>query len=101
MSDDKVEVQIQSGDDGIGHGAPDADSVVTSDEAHEAALKDLLAYREEFIKKFPMRCLVFAALPEKSVNPIVVYDGDILDYTALSTTVARELRKRVLERIGG
>lgn len=96
MSDIKDEVQIPEN-----AGAPNAESVTTSDELYEAALKELLEYREAFIKKFAIRCLVFAALPEKNQNPIVVYDGDALDYTALSTTVARELRKRILDRIGG
>ena len=85
----------------FGSPAPGADPVVTKDEVYEAALKELLEYREAFIKKYNIRCLLFAALPEKNENPIVVFDGEVLDYTALATTVARELRKRVLDRIGG
>ncbi len=79
-----------------------ADNIKTKDEEiYNAALNDLLEYRKKFVEKYDMRCLVFSVLPENDQNPMVVFDGDILDYTALATTVARELRKRILDRIGG
>ena len=48
-----------------------------------------------------IRSLVITAIKEDSDQPVVIYHGDQLEYTALAVTVAKVLRQRILNRIDG
>lgn len=62
----------------------------------------ILNLKKSFLEKQPnIKCLVITALEDDSDQPVVVYHGDQLEYTALADTVAKVLRKRVIDRIGG
>jgi len=60
------------------------------------ALKDMILNSTENVE-----CLVFAAKLKDGKNPAVVLSGEQLDFTELSVAVAKNLRQRVMNRIGG
>lgn len=63
-------------------------------------LTKILDFKNELAKEFDID-LVFSAIKKDSEYPIVVYHGDTIRYTALSSTVAKELRGRIIAAIDG
>ena len=71
-------------------------------EEHPVLVDKILDLRKQLLKDQPnIRCLVITALEEESDQPVVVYHGDQLEYTAMAVTVAKVLRKRILDRVDG
>lgn len=69
---------------------------------HPALVDKILDLRKHLLEDQPnIKCLVITALEEESDQPVVVYHGDQLEYTAVAVTVAKVLRQRVLDRIDG
>ena len=73
-----------------------------NEEKHPVLIDKILDLRKQLLNDQPnIRCLIITALEEESDQPVVVYHGDQLEYTAMSVAVARVLRKRVIDRIDG
>lgn len=65
----------------------------------DALMKEMLEIRENLKEKYDIKCMTFAALLDDSDTPIVVFDGDKLNYTQLATQVAKRFRNDILKLI--
>lgn len=68
---------------------------------HPEVVNKILELRKNLLTSHPnIKCLVITALENDSDQPVVIYHGEQLEYTALAVTAAKVLRERVLDRIG-
>ena len=74
----------------------------TNEENPNELVVKILSHRDQFLKECPnIRCLIFTVLEENSDQPIVVFHGDQVEYTALSVAIAKVLRQRIIDRVDG
>ena len=64
-------------------------------------LEELLNFKDTIMQKYNVDCLVFSVAERNTKHPVVVFDGDEIQRTALSVSVAREMRQRVINQIDG
>jgi ribonuclease HII len=69
-------------------------------EEDQKLLSKILAFKQSLSEEHDID-LVISAVRKDSEFPLVAYHGDMIRYTALASTVAKELRDRVIAAIDG